>query len=106
DERDRTVLEHLEEAGARRVLDHVRAVAGEDARRAGLERRDQRRVSGEDADLADLARDDDHLDLALVQRPVRRDERELELLARARHRSYAAASCWPRSTAPSIGPTM
>ena len=93
--------------GPGRELEHVGAAAGMDPRRAGLQRRDQRRVAREHADLADLAGHDHHLGLALVRRAVRRDEREVELLAGARHaRSYAAASALPRSTAPSIGPTM
>ena len=52
-----------------------------DARRARLQRRDQRRVAGEHADLAGGARDDDHLDLALERRAVRRHHRDGERLA-------------------------
>ena len=51
DERDRAVLEHLEEARAGGELAHL-AVAEVDARRAGLEHRHERRVPREHADLA------------------------------------------------------
>src|SRR5215218_10831520 len=65
DERDRAVLEHLEEAWAGRELEHVGAVTGMDPRRARLQRRDQRRVPREHADLAVGAGHDDHLGVAL-----------------------------------------
>src|SRR5438034_8335425 len=66
DQRDRPVLLDLEEAGARGVLAHAVVPAAEvDARRPGLERRDQRRVPREHADLAVRARHDQHQRLAL-----------------------------------------
>src|SRR5437588_4014652 len=75
-ERDRAVELDLEEAGAGRVLAHL--LAGVDARRAGLQRCDERRVPGEDADLPGRAGHDDHLRLALEGRALRRDERDVE----------------------------
>src|SRR3954447_22873353 len=48
DQRDGAVVDHLKEAGTGRELEHVRAAARMDARRAGLQRRDQRRVTCED----------------------------------------------------------
>src|SRR3954470_15836475 len=51
DERDRAVLEHLEEARTRGVLLHL-AVARVDARRARLQHRDEWRVARQDPDLA------------------------------------------------------
>ena len=81
DERDRAILLHLEEAGAGRELaDTVVAFAEVDARRAGLQRRDQRRVPREHADLAVGAGDDQHHGLAFERGAVRRDERDRERL--------------------------
>src|SRR6476660_8149811 len=59
DERDRAVLQHLEEAGAGRELEHL-VLRDVHARRACLQRRDQRRVPREDSDLAGGAGHDDH----------------------------------------------
>ena len=99
----------LEEPGPGRELEHL--VAAEvDARRAGLQRRDERRVTGEHADLAGLAGHDQHLGLAFVDGAVGRDDRDVELGMRVGHRRavYAATcSSWRAfSTASSIGPTM
>ena len=88
DERERTVELDLEEARAGRELEHlVRAQV--DARRAGLEGRDERRVPREDADLAGGARHDDHLRLAVERRAVGRDERDVELRMRLGHQLCA-----------------
>src|SRR5207248_11085528 len=80
DERDRSVELDLEEAGARGVLAHL--FAGVDARGAGLQRRDERRVPREDADLSGRARHDDHLRVALERRPLRRHQRDVEASSR------------------------
>src|SRR5438445_4677920 len=81
DERDRTVELHLEEPGAgRELLEVARVPVQVDARRPRLQRRDQRGVPSEDADVSRRSRDDDHLRLALVSGPVRRDERDVALL--------------------------
>ena len=57
-----------------------------DPRRAGLERRDERRVPGENADLPCLPGDDEHHRIALVGRPVRRDEGNGKLTTFVGHR--------------------
>jgi hypothetical protein len=107
DEGDRPVVQHLEEPGARGELEHLRPLAGMNPRRAGAQGRDQRSVACKHADVADLPGHDDHLSLPLVGGAVGGHEGEIELLAAARHAgSYAAARALPRSTAPSIGPTM
>src|SRR5689334_20876351 len=80
DERDRPVLQHLEEPGSRRVLEHLVPVEV-NPRRPRLERRDQRRVPREHADLPRGARDDDHLRVTLVGGAVRRHQRDGELAA-------------------------
>ena len=86
DERERAIELDLEEARAGRELDDlVRAQV--DPRRAGLERRDERRVSREHADLARGARHDDHLRLPVERRAVGRDERDVELWMRLCHRA-------------------
>ena len=96
-----------------------------DARRAGLQRRDERSVAREHADLAVGARDDDHHRLALERRPVGCDERDGEALLEPHAATgsgsgsvcaSAAASAFdsvssppsrrPLSTAFSIVPTM
>ena len=77
DERESAILLHLEEACARRELDHVPLVHMH-ARRAGLQHRDERRVTREHADLTGGARHDDHLREAFVRRALRRHERDLE----------------------------
>src|SRR5665213_2426247 len=56
DERDRPVLEHLEEAWARRELVYL-TVAHVHACRARLQHCDERCVAGEHADLAGVAGD-------------------------------------------------
>jgi hypothetical protein len=104
DERDRAVLQHLEEAGAGRELEHV-APRRVHPRRPGLERRDQRRMAREHADLAGGARHDDHLGVALVRGTVRRHDGDREDLP-VGHYAAAPDICCARSTAPSIGPTM
>ena len=74
---DRAVLLDLEEPGPGRVL--IDALGADmDARRARLERRDQRRVARQHADLTGRAGHDEHLRLALERRALRRDERDLE----------------------------
>ena len=78
DERERAVLLDLEEAGAGRELLNLRVALHVDARRAGFQHRDQRSVPRENADLAVGSGNDQHLDLALEDRPVRRDERDVE----------------------------
>ena len=84
DERERPIELDLEEPGAGGELEHL--VAAEvHPRRAGLQRRDERRVAGEDADLAGLAGDDQHLCLAVVGGAVRRDDRDVELRVRVGH---------------------
>src|SRR6266511_885312 len=116
-ERDRTVLLHLEEPWTGRELAHaVVALAEVDARRTGLQRRDQRRMPREDADLPGRARDDQHHRLAFERRPVRGDERDRERLVRhyaatgsgsgSGSRASSPASVRPLSTALSIVPTM
>src|SRR6266536_5132791 len=83
-ERDRTVLLDLEEAWARGELADAaaHALAEVYTRRAGLQRRDQRRVPREHADLSVRAGHDEHHGLAFERRPVRRDERDRERLVR------------------------
>jgi len=63
-----------------------------DAGRAGLQRRDQRRVAREDADLAVGARHDEHDRLALVRRAVRRHERDGERLLACHYAVTGSAS--------------
>ena len=107
DERDRAVELDLEEAGARRELEHL-AAAEVDARRAGLERRDERRVPREDADLAGRAGHDQHLRLAVERVALGGDDRDVELRVRVGHARYAAAAAVfsALATASSIVPTM
>src|SRR6478752_3305350 len=107
DERDRTILQHLEEARAGRELEHL-VLRDVYAGRACLQRRDQRRVPREDADLARGARHDDHLGVALVGGAVRRHQRDREFLAvghlrsarRSRRTSASPARPRPRSARP------
>ena len=108
DERDRAVELDLEEAGPGRELEHVVGAVEVDARRAGLERRDERRVPREHADLAGRARDDQHLRLAAKRVAVGGDDRDVELRMRRRPsvRGRGAAVCSAFSTASSIVPTM
>src|SRR5262249_9850388 len=108
DQRERAVLLYLEEAGPGRKLEHL-VLVDVDARRPGLEHRDERCVPREDADLAGVAGDDQHLGLALVRRPFRGDERDLEppaLVCHGRARYAATAAPLAFSRAPSIEPTM
>src|SRR3989440_8246953 len=135
DEGDRTVELHLEEAWPGRILAHVLGVVVEiHAGRAGLQRRDQRRVARQHSDLTGGARNDQELRLALERWSVRRHQRDVELLP-VRHSyetaagsgsasrsatatssgdSPCSAGCWssspeslrPFSTAFSIVPTM
>src|SRR6476659_3383475 len=107
DERDRTILQHLEEARPGRELEHL-VLRDVHPRRAGLQRRDQRRVPREDADLTGGARHDDHLGVALVGCAVRRHQRDREFLAvghlrsakRSRRTSASRARPRPRSARP------
>ncbi len=77
DERDRAILEHLEEARAGRELLDL-PVAGVHARRARLQQRDERRVPCEHADLAGRAGDDQHLGVAVERGALRRHDRDRE----------------------------
>src|SRR6266516_4937090 len=121
DEGDRTVLLHLEEARAGRVLLHLAALEV-DAGRARLQRRDERRVPGEHADLAGGAGDDQQHRLALEGSAFGRHEGDVERRVRVGH-AYAGtpavsgssasaalvgSSFWPLRfvTAMSIVPTM
>ena len=83
----------LKKPGPGRELEHlVRTEV--DARRAGLERRDERRVAREHADLAGRARHDHHLRLALERRTVGRDERRRRTWARPLvHVDRSGSSC-------------
>jgi len=104
DEGDGAILQHLEEARpGRERLDVVGVHVEVDARRAGVQHRDERCVAREDADLPRRARNDDHLGVALERRSLGRDERHREL--RVRHYSFSR-SCFARSTACSMTPTM
>jgi hypothetical protein len=82
DQRERAVLLDLEEPGPGRKLVHLAFALNVHARRPGLEHRDQRGVPREDPDFPVRAGHDQHLDLALEDRPVGRDERDVE----CRHR--------------------
>jgi len=122
-QRDRAILFDFEETGARRVFLHaIFSPADVDARRARLQRRDQRRVAREHADLPGGARNDEHHGFAFERRAVGRDERDGERLvghyavtgsrscsgsgSGSASRVSSPASLRPFSTAPSIGPTM
>ena len=67
-ERERAIELDLEEAGPGRELEHLVRVEM-NARRPGLQRRDERRVTRENTDLARCPGDDDHLRLAVERRP-------------------------------------
>src|SRR3990172_5650149 len=81
DERKRTIELDLEEPGAGRELENLVRIEV-NARRTGLERRDERRMPREDADLTSRAGHDDHLCIPVEHRAVRRDERDVELRMR------------------------
>ena len=94
----------------RELEDLVRADV--DARRACLQRRDERRVPREHADLAGSAGDDQHVRLALEDRAVGRDDLDVErrMVGDVRHRARAtprpARAGRAFSLTSSIGPTM
>ena len=88
-----------------RELEHL-AAAEVDARRAGLEGRDERRVPREDADLAGRAGHDQHLRLAAERVTLGGDDRDVELRVLVGHYAAAAAVFSALATAPSIVPTM
>ena len=78
DERERSILLDLEEARPGGELQHLGFALHVHARRARVQHRDQRRVTGEHADLPVRSGNDQHLDLALEDGPVGRDERDVE----------------------------
>ena len=77
DERDRAILEHLEEARTgRELLDQP--VAGVHARRARLQECDERRVPRKDTDLTGRAGNDQQLGLTVERSAFRCHDRDRE----------------------------
>jgi hypothetical protein len=77
-ERECAILLDLEKARPRCEVQDLLVTTHMDVRCPGFQRRDERRVAGEHTDFSGGPGHNQHLDLPLVRRALRRDEREIE----------------------------